>query len=149
MTMKKIVVPNENLIPEIVSFVEEGREVSFTPKGMSMLPFIRGERDSVLLGMPLGLSVGDIVLARHIGERYVLHRIIRLDGDSVVLMGDGNVAGREYCSRSDVLAKVTRIHRNGKEVDCGSASHRFLSFMWKILLPVRRYLLAAYRRIML
>lgn len=144
--MKKIVVPNEALVREIVSLVEEGREVNFTPKGMSMLPFIRGDRDSVLLGRPLDLRVGDIVLARHSGGSCVLHRIAGMDGDKVVLMGDGNIAGREYCSRSDVMAKVVGILRNGKRVDCTSSSHRFLSWIWKVMLPVRRYLLAIYRR---
>ena len=147
--MKKIVVPNEALVREIVSLVEEGREVNFTPKGMSMLPFIRGDRDSVLLGRPLDLRVGDIVLARHSGGSCVLHRIAGMDGDKVVLMGDGNIAGREYCSRSDVMAKAVGILRNGKRVDCTSSSHRFLSWIWKIMLPVRRYLLAIYRRIIL
>ena len=145
--MKKIVVPNEALVREMVSLLEDGKEVNFTPKGMSMLPFIRGERDSVLLGKPLDLRIGDIVLARHSGGSCVLHRITGMNGDNVVLMGDGNIAGREYCSRNDVMAKAIRILRNGKEIDCTSFSHRFLSWIWKIMLPVRRYLLAIYRRI--
>ena len=47
--MEKVEIPNEVLIPAIGKLLGEGREVELRPKGNSMLPFIRSERDSVIL----------------------------------------------------------------------------------------------------
>lgn len=149
MTMQTRIIPNETLIPEIARFIEEGMEVTFKPKGMSMLPFIRGERDSVVLKKADSLKTGDIALAETEGSRYVLHRIERIEGETVILMGDGNIAGRERCRRSDILAVASKIIRDGKEIDCSSASHQRKAKIWKALLPVRRYLLAIYKRTIL
>jgi hypothetical protein len=128
----------------IGSLLDEGREVVFTPKGNSMLPFIRNGRDSVTVRRPSApLEVGDIILVK-IGSRYIMHRIFALDGERITLMGDGNIIGKESCTKDDVIAIVTEIHKeNGKVVKPGKA--RF----WRALRPVRRYLLAFYKRVIL
>ncbi len=149
MTMQTRKIPNETLIPEIARLIEEGMDVTFKPKGVSMLPFIRGERDSVVLRKAASIKVGDIALAETEGSGYVLHRIEKIEGETVVLMGDGNIAGRETCSRSRILAVAARIIRDGKEIDCDSPSHRRNAKIWRFLLPVRRYLLAIYKRTIL
>ena len=145
--MQTKTVPNAELIPAIGKLVEEGQEVIFKPKGMSMLPFIRGGRDSVLLRKADELKVGDIALAE-IGEgRYVLHRIEKIEGETIVLMGDGNLVGRERCRREDVMAIAVKIIKDRREIDCQSQKHLRNAEIWKRLLPIRRYLLAIYRRI--
>lgn len=147
--MKTRTIPNEELIPEFGRLVQEGAEVVFRPKGMSMLPFIRGGKDSVALVKAEGLKVGDIVLAKVRGGAFVLHRIDSMVDDVIVLMGDGNLAGKERCTADDVLAVAARILKDNKEIDCRSARHMRRAMLWKRLLPVRRYLLAIYRRIYL
>ena len=145
--MQTKTVPNAELIPAIGKLIEEGQEVIFKPKGMSMLPFIRGGMDSVLLRKADGLKVGDIALAE-IGEgRYVLHRIEMIEGETIVLMGDGNLVGRERCRREDVMAIAVKIIKDRREIDCQSQGHLRNAEIWRRLLPVRRYLLAIYRRI--
>ena len=47
--MEKVAFPNEVLLGEIAQLLSVGREVVMTPKGISMLPFIRGEVDQVKL----------------------------------------------------------------------------------------------------
>ena len=101
--------PNEIFIPEIARLVAEGKQVVFTPTGVSMRPYIEGGVDSVTLVRPDDLQVGDIVLAEVAPQHYVLHRIYALQGDAVTLMGDGNLQGTEHCTRSNVLAKVSAI----------------------------------------
>lgn len=147
--MKSRVIPNDELIGEIKKLVAEGSQVSFTPKGMSMLPFIRGNHDGVLLGKPSGLCVGDAVLAELEGPRYVLHRIERFEGEKVILMGDGNIVGREVCREEDVIAIALKVIKDGKEIDCRSMSYMRKVKVWRWLLPIRRYLLAIYKRIVL
>ena len=144
--MQKKVVANDIIVPEIARLVAEGTKVAFTPKGVSMLPFILGGRDSVVLMKAEDPRIGDIALAR-IGSSYVLHRIIGIEADVVTLMGDGNVAGTEKCSRADILAVAETIRKDGREIECHSKNHLRKAEIWRKMLPVRRYLLAIYRRI--
>jgi hypothetical protein len=88
----------------------------------------------------------DIVLAK-VGRTYVIHRIIKIDGDRITLMGDGNICGTEQCGRDEVIAKAVRIIKGKKQIDCTGRCHRAKASIWRWFLPVRRYLLAIYRRI--
>lgn len=139
---EKRVIPNEILLGEVTSLLAEGQEVVLLTKGGSMMPFLRSERDSVALRKLEKVEVGDIVLAHLGGGRYVLHRIIAIDGDNVTLMGDGNLKGTESCLKSDISGTVVRILKaSGKEYVPGKGR------WWRALKPFRRYILGVYRRI--
>lgn len=141
--MEKRTVPNDILLGEVTNLLSEGQEVIILTKGCSMLPYLRSEKDSVVLRKKDDVEVGDIVLAHLGGGRYVLHRIFKLEGDKVTLMGDGNVKGQEFCTKSDISGTVIRfIKQNGKEKVPGKGR------VWRFFLPVRRYLLAFHRRIL-
>lgn len=142
-----MIFPNHILIPEVERLVNEGICVTMRVKGNSMLPFIRGGRDSVELRKAKPLRTKSIVLARLADGSYVVHRIVKLSGDDVVLMGDGNLWGREHCKRTDVVAEVTQILRKGKTVSCSCRSERVKAGIWIKLLSMRRYLLAIYKRL--
>ena len=132
--------PNEIFIPEIARLVADGKQVVFTPTGVSMCPYIEGGVDNVTLVRPTDPQVGDIVLAEIQPQHYVLHRIYALQGEAVTLMGDGNLQGEEHCSRSNILAKVTAIHSpKGKSKPVTKA------WLWRHILPLRRILLKIYR----
>jgi len=145
--MGKITLPNDVLLDEVARLVAEGEAVTLMTKGASMLPFIVGGRDSVVLVRPEELFPGMIVLAYVQGGRYVLHRILSVDDAKVVLMGDGNIKGVEVCAPADVKAVAVRISRPSGEVDCLSKRHLRQASIWKTLLPVRRWILAVYRRL--
>ena len=140
---------NDNgFIEEALRLVQKGVTVTFPVTGQSMLPFIIGGKESVILHRPGLIAVGDVVLAWVDGNRYVVHRIIKLDYDRVTLMGDGNVKGTEHCLLKDVKARVTHV------VDAKDRTHylynrwRMLGAkVWYWLRPIRRYLLAIYRRV--
>lgn len=132
--------PNEIFIPEIARLVAEGKQVVFTPTGVSMRPYIEGGVDSVTLVRPDDLQVGDIVLAEVAPQHYVLHRIYALQGDAVTLMGDGNLQGTEHCTRSNVLAKVSAI-RSPK----GRTKPLTRARLWRHMLRTRRLWLKIYR----
>lgn len=132
--------PNEIFIPEIAELVSEGRQVLFTPTGVSMRPYIEGGVDNVTLVRPDSLQVGDIVLAEVQPQHYVLHRIYTLQGEQLTLMGDGNLHGEEHCPRGNVLAKVAAIHSpKGRRKPLTKA------WLWRHILPLRRILLKIYR----
>ena len=135
--MDKKTLPNEIMLEDAAALLCEGREVSFTPLGASMLPFIRGGRDTVTLRKLAEVNVGDIVLARLAGKRYVMHRVIGRDGDNLTLMGDGNLRGVESCTVDDVLGTVVLI--GSRKPGSGK--------IWRMLKPLRRIILGIYRRL--
>ena len=146
-------VDDSAIIAEAIRLVSEGVSVTFPVNGRSMLPFIVGGRDSVILEKPTDLRSGDIVLAlvengKVKDKFYVVHRVLSLDGDRVILMGDGNLALREHCEMADVFAKVVQVVRpNGKKSNINSFGYRFAAKVWFALLPFRRYFLWLYRKV--
>lgn len=132
--------PNEIFIPEIARLVSDGKQVQFTPTGVSMRPFIEGGVDNVTLVKPADLQVGDIVLAEIQPQHYVLHRIYAIEGDALTLMGDGNLVGTEHCTRAQVLAKVIAIHSPK-----GRRKPLTRAWLWRHLKYARRILLKIYR----
>ena len=133
--------PNDVLLGEVTAVLGEGREAVIIPTGNSMLPFIRGGVDRVVLRRQEGVAVGDIVLVK-IGERYILHRVISREGDCLTLMGDGNIRGTESCRTEDVIGTVAEIIRPSGRVRIPGRAR-----LWGVLKPVRRYLLALWRRL--
>ena len=133
------------LAEEIRHLVREGRTVEIKAKGSSMRPFIRGGQDGIVLGPAHAIRTGDILLCRITQKDYVIHRLIRKEGERLILMGDGNLKGTEHCTADKVVAKVVRIVSRRRTLSCDSPRFRFLSFLWWRLLPVRRYLLARIR----
>jgi SOS-response transcriptional repressor LexA len=139
---------DNEIIQEAIRLVEEGVSVTLPVNGNSMLPFIIGGKESVILQKPEQLEVGDVVLAWVDGRRYVVHRIIHIDGDHVTLMGDGNLVGTEHCTLNDIKAIATHV------VDAKERVHHLYdrwrksaARIWFRLRPIRRYLLAIYRRV--
>ena len=146
---------DNEIIEEAIRLVREGVSVTLPVNGNSMLPFIIGGRESVILQKPGGVKPGDVVLARvhrtggqESCANYVVHRIVRIDGERVTLMGDGNLVGTEQCILNDIKARVTHV------VDAKKRTHylykgwrKLAAKVWYWLRPVRRYLLAIYRRL--
>lgn len=146
--MKKLVLPNEILMGEVERLLSQGTVVTIMTKGSSMMPFIVGERDSVVLNPYGEPKVGDIALAHLENGTYVLHRIIDISSSGIVtLMGDGNIRGTEKCHISRLCGKTVSVIRKGRRCNPDSDTWIFMAKLWRRLLPVRRYLLAVYRRI--
>ena len=138
---------DNEIIEEAIRLVREGVNVTLPVNGNSMLPFIIGGKESVILHRPLLIDVGDVVLAWVDGCRYVVHRIIRIDGDHITLMGDGNLT-TEHCTLNDIKARVTHVvSADNKERDLHNRWRMHAAKLWYWLRPVRRVLLAIYRRV--
>ncbi|MBQ9524776.1 MAG: S24/S26 family peptidase [Bacteroidaceae bacterium] len=136
------------LIKEAITLLQEGRRVVLAVKGGSMHPFIIGGKESVELVSPQApLKVGDVVLAWVDGSHYVIHRIIGIEGNQISLMGDGNIRGIERCSKDEVAAIAEYvISPKGKRRYLYTKGRMRFARMWRRLLPVRRWILAIYRR---
>ena len=148
--MPRMELPNDKLLPLVREYVEKGESVIISVKGYSMRPFLESQRDKAILTSPQNLKVGDPVLAEVEPGHYVLHRIISIKGENVTLMGDGNL-GCEHCKLKDFRAGVVGFYRKGRtKLDrIDGTKWKVYSWFWTRLRPIRRYLLAAYRRIWL
>lgn len=143
---EKVVISNDILFADVISLLSAGHTVTLRAKGDSMFPFIVGDRDCVVLQKIGSVQERDIVLARLNGKGYVLHRVYRIAGDDIILMGDGNVCAKERCRAEDICGTVLEIIRGGQHITCRSLKERWKVRFWKVLLPVRRYILGIHRR---
>ena len=136
------------IAPELLfSFVEEQlacrRDASFTVTGNSMWPFICHGRDQVIVSAcdSNQLCIGDIILFQTLSGKYILHRITALRPDAFETTGDGNCYRDGWFPRNCVRARVVKIIRKKKKIDCNSLLWKTVFFLWRKLFPFRRYLL--------
>lgn len=144
---EQLLLQQELFFREILSRVEEGKYPRILPKGHSMHPFIRGLKDSIILGKlrPESYQVGRIVLAK-IPQGYLVHRIERIDGDLFTLRGDGNPRQREECTRDQIFAEIIEVQRGKQRIHPEDKLWRRYERFWPKSTFVRRWLLAVYRR---
>ncbi len=146
--MRRKIIPNNILIEEVASIITSGEKVVLLTKGASMLPFIVGGRDSVELSPCRGgdITCGTILLAQISNPtRYVIHRVVKVEGEVITLMGDGNINFSEQCHIKHVIARVTAIIKPTRRVDPYTQGELRRARIWGHLLPIRRYLLFIYR----
>ena len=154
--LKKLSVENEEFLPILVELVAEGETATIIARGNSMRPFIEDGRDKLVFGRVDKIAVGDVILAEVTEGHFVCHRIERIEEGMVTMRGDGNVPnlkegiGTEVFPESQVRAKLVQVVRKGKTYTLATSRvWRIYSAIWPNLLPVRRYLLALYRLLLL
>lgn len=150
-TAEHITISTKVYFDAVKKDLAQGQSVIIPLKGVSMRPFVENLRDKALLvAVPSeSLRVGDAVLAEIAPDRYVLHRIIRREGDRLTLMGDGNVRGTESCAATHVVGRVEAFYRKGRQKPdlTSGLKWRLYSAVWTRIRPLRRYLLFAYRHL--
>ncbi len=141
-TIKTIQMRNDVLLPFVVEQLQAGHTVTLPLRGRSMRPFLEDGRDKALLKAIDHPQVNDAVLAEITKGHFVLHRIIKIDGQQVTLRGDGNL-NVEHCMLDDIRAKAIGFYRKGRNKldSTESRKWRIYSWWWTRLYPIRRYLL--------
>lgn len=114
---------------------EEGVYVSIT-SGISMYPLLRDRKDTIVVRPCKGrLKKYDVPLYRS-GERYILHRILKVNPDHYVIRGD-NCVQKEYVADDQILGVLTQIYRNGKLVSTDDFCYRSYAKIWTLIYPLR------------
>ena len=147
--METRVIQNNLFFDEIANRIADGELVRIRAKGNSMLPFIRDGKDEVVLKKPNKQSFqkGRLLLVQLESELYLLHRVKRINNTHIVLQGDGNLSILETCSVDNVIAEVTTVIRNGKEIKTGSFKWNLYRYLWPRNRFLRRVGLGLYRRV--
>ena len=123
--------PMSEMVGLINEVISDGGEFRLYPKGTSMLPLIIQGKDSVILVKPSLLSIGDIVLYKRKSGQYVLHRIIKINGDDLVLCGDNQTELEYGITGSDVIAKVSAICKDEKVISGNCCNKKlYLKRLW-------------------
>ncbi len=146
--IRRIQVSNAVFMQEIRRmFNEEGRKsVTFTVRGFSMRPFLENGRDKVVLAPPMPPQVGQVVLAEYAPKRYALHRIIVIDGDRVIMQGDGNrLSQTETFTTDKLIGTAIAFIRKGKRVSTDSKCWKRYSAFWMRCRRLRNIFLFIYR----
>jgi hypothetical protein len=143
----KLIKAND-LFPHVKELLKQEVRVRITVTGMSMYPFLRGNKDSVELKKTnfTDIKKGDIVLiCRECGD-YILHRVVKKDSSCFFIMGDAQqwIEGPLYPEQ--LQAKVAAIWRGNTRIDGSNIMLKLLTEAWDGLLPFRRMLIKILKR---
>ena len=124
----------------MTSFEEElarSGSIVFTNKGVSMMPLLRQNRDLMVIEKrgPARCKKYDVILFKR-GEKYVLHRILKVRERDYYVAGD-NCRKGEYVKESQILGILTQVVRDGKTVTTEDPAYRRYVHLWCDLYPVR------------
>lgn len=130
--------------------VEYGECFNIRVDGHSMLPLLGYGKDTIIVRRtrtdePI---VGRIAMYRLGPRHYITHRVVSVEGDTVLLLGDGRITFDEPIKRDMIVGVVEGVIRqNGRKVSCTSRLWRLRERMW-LMQPmiVRRYTLAILHR---
>lgn len=132
-----------------LALLDKGIDVKIMPHGLSMLPFIMGDRDEVILSkITRELKRGDIVLYKRISGQYVLHRLHHKNSDGLFFMGDSQNFIEGPILKEDCLALVETYYKKGRLKNNSTWDMKIKYTVWFWLRPVRWKLikLNAWRR---
>jgi signal peptidase I len=106
----------DDLTKEILG---RGNNLRFKACGNSMFPFVRNGDCIVVKPEITGdVKIGDIILYRYIGGTYIVHRIIKKNGQATLLTRGDNMPGYDLPVPNEcVLGKVTQIEGRGKRLN--------------------------------
>lgn len=138
---KKTFIPAADWTNAILPILREGHTLRIPLSGLSMRPLLVGGRDEVVLSSISGRRVrrGDIVLYSRTDGTHVLHRVVRIKGDSYYMLGDAHTWIEGPIEKENALAVAVTVIRKGREIQCRARWYRAISGLWLLLRPVRPF----------
>lgn len=129
----------EDMMPVFLEQFRAGRSVCFSPRGTSMLPMLRQGIDSVELSpLPEKLKKYDLPLYRYPDGKYLLHRIVGMEGKHYRCLGD-NTYTVETVAPEYMISVVTAFKRGNRRISADAWHYRLYCRVWVGLYPLRRF----------
>lgn len=140
------IIPASKWVAIMLPLIEEGHELRISPSGTSMLPFILGGRDEVVLSsrFSVRLKRGDVVLYSREDGTHVLHRIHHIKDDKFYMLGDFQTWIEGPIDSQYVVAVAKAFIRKGKHITCNNPFYKMVTGLWLFLRPIRPLLLRIY-----
>lgn len=137
--MNKII-SMEDMIPLMEDTFQNNGEVTFTPKGISMLPLLRHNKDTVTLGRPeFPLKKYQIAFFLRDNGGYVLHRIVKVDKDSYVMRGDNQFVDEPGIRKEQIIGVVHSFTRKGKKYNGNEILYLLYCLIWVNTVMIRKW----------
>lgn len=125
-----MIVSAREIMPVIHAALKRCQNVQMTVNGSSMLPFLYNGDVVELETMRSQPVPGDLVLVQCPEERYVLHRVVRLEGDGFFLRGDAQTHCEGPFKRSDILGKVAKSFHHSSIRAHDRGTWRIAGLIW-------------------
>ena len=112
--------------------------IVYTNVGHSMMPLLRERRDIIEIRKKEDgrYRKYDVVLYKR-GEKYILHRILRVLPKGYLIAGDNNAFVERDITDEKILGVLVRVIRNGKEITPENRWYRVYVHVWCDCYPVR------------
>lgn len=115
---------NNDVFLLIKERVDSGMSAELTVTGVSMAPLFRNGATVVELKAPRRIKKYDIALYTRPDGKVVLHRVVRVCGDSLWLRGDAEVVTEKGVPLSSMAAVAVCATTNGKKKKLYGFRHR-------------------------
>lgn len=137
-SLPEYVIYGDELLPLIKERLEAGHRVQHLPfRGISMLPMLRQEKDSVELSpLPEQLKSYDLPMYQRKDGKMVIHRIVAVKEDYYVCMGD-NTERFEKIYPEQMIGVVSAFWRGEKRIEVSSPFYRLYCRFWRPTRPLR------------
>ena len=132
------------VIEEVISF---NGKIRLTVTGMSMYPLMRNRLDSVLLKKVDRIKKYDILLYTREDNSYVLHRAVKINENTVDIIGDGEGRIEKDVPKERIIAVAQEIKRGKRIIKTDSILYKLYCRVWTLLIPVRVKMLNRYIKI--
>lgn len=137
----------KDLVVLLKEQLDDGKTVSFIPKGNSMKPMLNGKDDVVFLKKPENkLKLHDVALYyRKETNSYSIHRVVSFSKNGTYeMLGDNNFKVEKNITHQDVLGVVTGYYHKNKSRSVNSFKYRCYCEFWLYSRPFR-YLLRIFK----
>lgn len=121
----------------------------YTNIGTSMMPLLRARRDVIEIQSKSKerCEKYDVVLYKR-GNRYILHRILKVLPDNKYLIaGDNNTFIEKDITDDRILGIMTKVIRNGKAVTPDNIWYKIYVHLWCDVYPVRMIIIRMKKKI--
>lgn len=117
--------------------LEKNGNLVFTNKGTSMMPLLRQDRDLMVIEKKgeERCKKYDAVLFKR-GDKYVMHRILKVRPDDYYIVGDNNRRG-EYVREQQILGVLKQVVRDGRTISVKDPAYLCYVHLWCDAFPLR------------
>ena len=114
----------------------------YTNVGYSMTPLLRQKRDIIEIHQRKTerSKKYDVVLYKR-GDKYILHRILKVLPDGYLIAGDHCVTVERDVKDENILGVMTSVIRNGKVVTTDNIWYKLYVHIWCDVYPIRMLLI--------
>ena len=107
--------------------------LTYKNTGTSMLPLLKQGRDAFIVravGEYETCKKWDVVLYKRPPESYVLHRVVRVLGNSYDILGDNCIGIERNIPKGAVIGVMTGFIRNGKKYEADNRLYKLYVLFW-------------------